>query len=131
LKIAQLFNKLFSIEKNINKETGERPWGFYSVLGEWPTHKVKRVRVIPGRRLSLQRHKRRKEHWFIVQGKAKVTLNKKEIILNQGEAVDINPLMIHRIENVGSNELVFIEVQSGDYFGEDDIERLEDDYGRR
>ena len=107
-----------------------RPWGFYIVLSDEPDHKVKRIVVYPGKRLSLQRHRRRSEHWHIVNGEALVTLNDKEIPLKKGKSVDIPVGAAHRIKNTGTENLVFIEIQQGDYFGEDDIERLEDDFGR-
>jgi mannose-6-phosphate isomerase len=113
--------------------TGEhdaRPWGSYTVLEDASTHKVKRIEVRPGRRLSYQRHARRAEHWFVVSGKAEVTIDGTSDRLLPGEAVDIPTGAAHRIANVGEAELVFIEVQHGDYFGEDDIERLDDDFGR-
>jgi mannose-6-phosphate isomerase len=108
----------------------ERPWGSFTVLDEAERFKVKRIEVLPGKRLSYQKHARRAEHWMIVQGTAKVTLDGREIILRVGEAVDIPIGAAHRIENPGAETLVFIEVQHGTYFGEDDIVRLQDDYGR-
>jgi mannose-6-phosphate isomerase len=107
-----------------------RPWGSYTVLDDAPDHKVKRIEVKPGCRLSYQRHQRRAEHWFIVSGDAKVTLNGVANHLESGAAIDIPTGASHRIANPGDKALVFIEVQVGDYFGEDDIERLEDDFGR-
>lgn len=107
-----------------------RPWGHYEVLSDALDHKVKRIVVLPGQRLSLQRHRHRSEHWYIVKGRAVVTLDGRQIELEEGGSVDIPRGAAHRIANVGSEDLVFIEVQRGDYFGEDDIERLEDDYGR-
>ena len=107
-----------------------RPWGFYIVLSDEPDHKVKRIVIYPGKRLSLQRHRRRSEHWHVVNGEALVTLNDKEISLKKGESVDIPFDAAHRIKNTGKENLVFIEIQQGDYFGEDDIERIEDDFGR-
>lgn len=112
------------------EEGNHRPWGFYEVLSDAPDHKVKRITVYPQKRLSLQRHQRRKEHWYLLKGKALVTLDAQEIGLKTGEAIDIPCLCAHRIKNMGKENLVFIEVQQGDYFGEDDIERLEDDFGR-
>jgi mannose-6-phosphate isomerase len=99
-------------------------------LEDAPSHKVKRIEVLPGCRLSYQRHQRRAEHWFVIAGTAEVTLNDDQIALVAGGAIDIPRGAAHRIANVGDNTLVFIEVQHGDYFGEDDIERLEDDFGR-
>ncbi|VAX23462.1 Mannose-1-phosphate guanylyltransferase / Mannose-6-phosphate isomerase [hydrothermal vent metagenome] len=107
-----------------------RPWGFYEVLSDSDDIKVKRITVDPGQRLSYQRHRRRAEHWFIVEGKAIVTLDGEEHPLKAGQAIDIPQRSAHRVMNPGEAALSFIEVQTGDYFGEDDIERLEDDYGR-
>jgi mannose-6-phosphate isomerase len=112
-------------------EYSERPWGNYTVLSEdAPDHKVKRIVVHPGKRLSYQRHSQRAEHWFIVSGTAQVTLNGDITTLHAGEAIDIPREGNHRIANEGTADVVFIEVQYGTYFGEDDIVRLEDDYGR-
>ena len=111
-------------------EYDERPWGNYQVLEDAPTHKVKRITVHPGQRLSYQRHQRRAEHWYVVGGQALVTLDDGLHRLGAGEAIDIPRGSAHRVANPGSDPLVFVEVQVGDYFGEDDIERLEDDYGR-
>jgi mannose-6-phosphate isomerase len=113
------------------REHDERPWGSYTVLDDQaPNHKVKRIVVRPGKRLSYQRHARRSEHWFIVEGSALVTIDGDQRRLGPADAVDIAAGSAHRIENVGSADLVFVEVQHGDYFGEDDIVRLEDDFGR-
>ncbi|MBN2438961.1 MAG: phosphomannose isomerase type II C-terminal cupin domain [Deltaproteobacteria bacterium] len=111
-------------------ETDHRPWGYYTVLAEEPDCKVKRICVLPGKRLSLQRHRRRGEHWCLVRGKAVVTLEDREITLRPGDAVDIPCGAAHRFRNTGKDDAVFIEVQTGEYFGEDDIERIADDYGR-
>ncbi len=121
-----------NMEDMIKKKLEEdyRPWGFYTVLADEPDHKVKRIVVYPDKRLSLQRHKHRSEHWHMVSGKALVTLNEKQVPLKKGMSVDIPAGSAHRIKNTGLENLVFIEIQQGDYFGEDDIERLEDDFGR-
>jgi mannose-6-phosphate isomerase len=111
-------------------EYDKRPWGSYTVLDDAATHKVKRIEVLPGCRLSYQRHQRRGEHWFIVVGDAEVTLDGTSHRLGAGDAIDVPKGAAHRIANSGTGELIFIEVQHGDYFGEDDIERLEDDFGR-
>jgi mannose-6-phosphate isomerase len=117
-------------EKNL-PEFDQRPWGSYTVLDEGENYKVKRIEVLPGKRLSYQRHSRRAEHWFVVRGTAKVTLNDNEILIAAGAAIDIQKGSAHRIENPDASQLlVFIETQTGDYFGEDDIERIEDDFGR-
>ena len=107
-----------------------RPWGTLTVLDEGENFKVKRIEVLPGKRLSYQQHAQRAEHWVVVQGRAKVTLDGREIVVTPGEAVDIAIGIAHRVENHGSEPLVFIEVQRGSYLGEDDIVRLQDDFGR-
>ena len=109
---------------------GDRPWGYYEVLTEDSEHKVKRIVVYPGARLSLQRHRHRDEHWLIVSGEAIFTLNTEEIILGKGQSVDIPRGALHRVFNTGNTDLVIVEVQTGDYFDESDIERVEDDFGR-
>lgn len=108
----------------------ERPWGSFTVLDEGDGFKVKRIEVLAGKRLSYQKHARRAEHWFVVKGTAKVTLDGEEIICKAGEAIDIPIGAAHRVENPGEELMVFIEVQQGDYLGEDDIVRLQDDFGR-
>ncbi len=111
-------------------EYDDRPWGNYQVLEDSPNHKIKRLTVAPGQRLSYQRHQRRAEHWFIVAGQATVTLDGELHRVDTFAAIDIPRAAAHRVANEGHVDLVIIEVQHGDYFGEDDIERLEDDYGR-
>ena len=118
-------------EHGAEREHSERPWGNYTVLDDdAPDHKVKRIVVHPGKRLSYQRHARRAEHWFIVSGTARVTLDGTVTELHAGDSIDIPREGAHRIANDGDSDVVFIEVQQGTYFGEDDIVRLEDDYGR-
>jgi len=107
-----------------------RPWGTFVVLDESPVHKVKRIEVMAHQRLSYQRHSRRAEHWVVVRGNARVTLNGVETVLSAGQSIDIPTGAAHRIENTTDEPMAFIEVQQGTYFGEDDIERLQDDYGR-
>ena len=107
-----------------------RPWGTFTVLDEGDGFKVKRIEVFPGKRLSYQKHAQRAEHWVVVQGTAKVTLDDEEINVLAGEAIDIGVGSAHRVENAGTELLVFIEVQRGGYLGEDDIVRLQDDFGR-
>ena len=111
-------------------EKSERPWGRYEVLQEAANYKVKSIHVNPGKRLSYQRHQKRAEHWFIIQGSAEVTLEGKVSQLSSGDTVSIAKGELHRIANIGNDEVIFIEVQTGTYFGEDDIERIEDDFGR-
>jgi mannose-6-phosphate isomerase len=112
------------------REFDRRPWGTYEVLDEGKSFKVKRIEVLPGKRLSYQKHSQRAEHWVVVEGTAKVTLNGHDVIVTTGEAIDIPVGSAHRVENPAADTLVFIEVQKGNYLGEDDIVRLEDDYGR-
>ena len=111
-------------------ETDHRPWGHYTVLADEPDHKVKRITVEPGARLSLQRHAHRSEHWFAVSGEGVITRDDEDIHLTPGSAGDLPQGCWHRVRNEGTTPFVFIEVQRGSYFGEDDIERKEDDYGR-
>jgi mannose-6-phosphate isomerase len=122
-----------SFSENHSPKYDERPWGNFTVLDEGPQgkeFKVKRIEVLPGKRLSYQKHAQRAEHWFIVQGTAKVTLDGQDATLNPGQYVDIPIGMAHRIENPGAEKVIFIEVQRGAYLGEDDIVRLQDDFGR-
>jgi mannose-6-phosphate isomerase len=111
-------------------EHDERPWGKYFVLEDAPTHKVKRIEVKPGGRLSYQYHHKRSEVWTIVQGKARITLNDVDTDYATGNVIEIPLNAKHRIMNIGEETLVFVEVQLGTYFGEDDIVRIEDDYNR-
>jgi len=111
-------------------ERDSRPWGSYEVLTEGEGYKVKRIVVNPHKRLSLQYHNRREENWVIVRGEGFITLGDKTMPCKRGEKFFIPVGMPHRIENKGDVPLEFIEVQIGDYLGEDDIVRLQDDYGR-
>ena len=112
------------------KQTDQRPWGHYTILADESDYKVKLIVVDPGKRFSLQRHQHRCEHWFIISGQAIVTLGDSKLNLSTAEAIDIPIGTLHRIENPGTKELSLIEIQTGIYFGEDDIERFEDDFGR-
>ena len=114
----------------MSMESAERPWGSWHVLDEGAGYKVKRIHVLPGQRLSYQTHKHRSEHWVVVTGTATCVLDGETIVAGPGEAVDVATGAAHRITNEHSEELVIIEVQRGSYTGEDDICRLEDDYGR-
>ena len=107
-----------------------RPWGYFEVLSNESNHKIKRIVIFPKQRLSLQSHIHRAEHWHIIEGEAIVIRNKETISLTAGQSIDIPKNAIHRIQNSGERNLTFIEIQSGSYFGEDDILRFEDDYGR-
>ena len=108
----------------------ERPWGNFTVLDQGENYKVKRIEVLSGKRLSYQKHSSRSEHWMIVAGQAKVTLDGSETAIAAGGTIDIPIGAAHRIENVNPELLIFIEIQRGAYLGEDDIQRLQDDYGR-
>ena len=108
----------------------KRPWGSYSVLDDAADHKIKRIVVHPGHRLSYQRHAHRSEHWFVIRGGGVVTIDGLDVDVTVGSAVDVLRGAAHRITNTGTTDLVFVEVQHGDSFAEEDIERLEDDYGR-
>jgi mannose-6-phosphate isomerase-like protein (cupin superfamily) len=111
-------------------ERGDRPWGYYEVLHEEPGCKVKKFVVTPGKRLSLQRHRHRAEHWVVVRGEGMITCGADTVRLLPGESIDIPLGELHRAGSAGPEDLVVIEVQMGKYLGEDDIERFEDDYGR-
>ena len=111
-------------------QTVHRPWGSYTVLEDANDCKVKRLMVKPGHVLSLQKHYRRSEHWTVVKGVAKVRVGEREFLLNANESTYIPIDTLHRLENPTSEDIHLIEVQCGDYFGEDDIVRLEDRYGR-
>lgn len=110
--------------------TVSRPWGTYTVLEEGPRFKIKRIVVKPGAALSLQMHHHRSEHWIVVQGMAKVVNGETSLLINSNESTFIPAGHKHRLENPGVIDLVMIEVQSGEYLGEDDIVRFEDQYGR-
>ena len=112
------------------KESEKRPWGCFFVIHDEPTYKLKRIEVNPGGRLSYQYHNKRSEAWTIVDGIGYTTINGVEKDFSNGDTIIIPQGVKHRIENRGSEKLVFIEVQTGSYFGEDDIVRVEDDYNR-
>lgn len=111
--------------------TGYRPWGTFTILEEQDGYKIKRIEVKPRKRLSLQRHKYRNEHWIVVSGQATVTINEETFLLEQNESTYIKAGDVHRLLNDTDELLVIIEAQVGSYTGEDDIERLEDDYNRK
>ncbi len=130
-RISDAHVEVYKEALRTNSYEDKRPWGYYEVLSDKEDHKVKRIVVFPGKRLSLQKHKHREEHWYIVEGAPIVTLNEDRIELKSGDSIDIPKGAIHRIENPGKSNVIFIEVQRGDYFGEDDIIRIEDDFGRK
>lgn len=117
-------------QKILDRRENYRPWGHYDNLLEQDDHKIKEIIVKPGERLSLQKHQRRAEHWIVIRGEALVTAGEQETLLKPGQSVDIPRGAVHRIMNTGETPLLLVEVQMGDYFGEDDIIRLEDDYDR-
>jgi mannose-1-phosphate guanylyltransferase/mannose-6-phosphate isomerase len=131
-KVREIVNTLNS---NKRKEASEhlttyRPWGSYTILEEGERYKIKRIVVHPEARLSLQKHYHRSEHWVVVRGAAKVTIGDKEIIIHENESVFVPKSTLHRLENPGRVPLEIIEVQNGEYVGEDDIVRVDDIYGR-
>ena len=111
-------------------ESEERPWGLFYVIHDEKKYKIKRIEVNPGQRLSYQYHNKRSEVWIIIQGEGTVLLNDNKINYSKGDTIEIPQGVKHRIENNGSEKTIFIEVQTGTYFGEDDIVRLQDDYNR-
>jgi mannose-6-phosphate isomerase-like protein (cupin superfamily) len=108
----------------------ERPWGWYETVSEAPGHKIKRIGVLPGQQISLQQHRQRAEHWVVVKGTARVTLDDQCFDLTLGQYCDIAIGQVHRLTNLTTEPVEIVEVQFGDYLGEDDIVRLSDDYGR-
>lgn len=130
--VREVVNQLVELEDSVVEfhQTVHRPWGSYSVLEDAADCKVKRLVVKPGQVLSLQKHHRRAEHWTVVRGTAKVRLGDREFLLKANESTYIPTDTLHRLENPGVEDVHLIEVQTGDYFGEDDIVRFEDIYGR-
>lgn len=112
-------------------ERTHRPWGWFETVFEAPGNKIKRIGVFPGQQISLQKHHRRAEHWVVVAGVAHVTLDAQEFELPVGGHCDIALGQVHRLTNRTDAPVEIVEVQFGDYLGEDDIVRLQDDYGRR
>ena len=111
-------------------ERTERPWGWYETVSEVPGNKVKRIRVHPGQQLSLQKHHQRAEHWVVVLGTARITVGERVVDMSAGQHVDIAVGEVHRLANLTAEPVEIVEVQFGAYLGEDDIVRLQDDYGR-
>lgn len=124
-ELKRLGHDAYRLHRTVN-----RPWGTYTVLEEGPRFKIKRIEVKPGASLSLQRHHHRSEHWIVVSGMARVTNGEDEFLLDTNESTFIKPGRPHRLSNPGVIDLVIIEVQSGEYLGEDDIVRFNDIYGR-
>lgn len=111
-------------------ERTERPWGWYETISQVPGNKIKRIGVHPGQQLSLQKHHQRAEHWVVTTGTARVTLDDRQFDLQPGEYCDIAIGQVHRLANLTNGPVEIVEVQFGSYLGEDDIVRLQDDYGR-
>jgi len=107
-----------------------RPWGWFETVSEVPGNKIKRIQVDAGQSISLQKHLQRSEHWVVTDGVAQVTLDDRQLELRRGEHCDIALGQVHRITNTGAEPVCIVEVQFGSYLGEDDIVRLQDDYGR-
>jgi len=114
----------------IEQPIAERPWGYFENIISEKNFKVKKLYISPGKKLSLQQHKKRAEHWIVISGKAKVTKNKEVFYLTSNQSTFIPKTTIHRLENDTNRPLIIIEVQTGTYFGEDDIKRFKDIYGR-
>ncbi|GBE31843.1 alginate biosynthesis protein AlgA [bacterium BMS3Bbin05] len=131
-KVRDIVRELNRTERKeaIEHVTTYRPWGSYTVLEEGPRYKIKRIVVNTGERLSLQMHCHRSEHWVVVSGTARVTIGEKEIFIHENESAYVPKSTLHRLENPGKVPLEIIEVQNGEYVGEDDIERFDDRYGR-
>jgi cytidyltransferase-like protein len=118
------------LTKNYLGNVENRPWGNYHIIAKNTGYQIKEIKVSKGSKLSLQKHKKRSEFWQIVKGESKIIINNTEHYLKKTEHIYIPKNTIHRIENIGAEELIFIEIQLGEDLIEDDIVRLEDDYGR-
>ena len=110
--------------------TENRPWGNYTILLDQPDCKVKKITINVGQAPSYQYHFKRNEHWIVIHGNGTLVLDDKEHSLKEGDSVFIPKLSKHQFKNTGNTDLIFIEIQTGEYFGEDDIVRLQDNYGR-
>ena len=118
-------------KESLVQQTFERPWGTYTVIAEGDGYLIKTITVKPDQKLSVQRHNHRGEHWFVLEGTAKVIKGDKEVVLKEGEAIDIEVKEIHSLQNPYKTTLTIMEVQKGDIIDENDIERLSDIYGRK
>jgi len=112
------------------KEMHFRPWGTYEVILADAGYKVKRLTIHPGKRLSLQKHKKREERWVVARGRGRAQIGEEELEIGLGDVLRVPLDTLHRLENTGDIDLTLIEVQMGEYLGEDDIERVSDDWGR-
>ena len=135
-KQAQDVKEMVSILKSKKRKevdehlTTYRPWGSYTILEESERYKIKKIVVNIGEKLSLQRHQHRSEHWIVVKGAALVEIGGTENFIHENESAYVPKSVIHRLSNPGKIPLEMIEVQNGEYVGEDDIERMQDNYGR-
>lgn len=131
-KVKEIVNTLKDKQRKEEAEhlTIMRPWGSYSILEEGHRYKIKRIVVSPLRKLSKQSHYHRSEHWVVVKGIAKITIGEKQVFIHENESAYVPKTIVHRLENPGKIPLEMIEVQSGEYLGEDDIVRYDDEYGR-
>jgi mannose-1-phosphate guanylyltransferase len=131
-KVKNIVDRLKKVNSDLPNvpQTVNRPWGTYSVLESSSRYKMKRIEVKPGERLSLQKHLHRSEHWVVVSGTATVTVGGKVFLVRPNESTYIPAGEVHRLQNEGRLPLVIVEVQVGEYTGEDDIFRVEDDYKR-
>jgi len=131
-KVKEIVGKLKEMGRREIKEhlTINRPWGQFTILDAGERYKIKKILVLPGQILSLQMHFHRSEHWVVVKGTAKVTIQGKETLVHENESIYVPKAAVHRVSNPGKVALEIIETQVGEYLGEDDIVRLEDVYGR-
>lgn len=118
------------LKQPVTLDSEQRPWGSWHVIDVGPGYKIKRIHVDPGRRLSLQTHLYRSEHWVVVFGIATAHIDDQILTAGPGASLDVPRGARHRLANEGTEELVIVEVQHGGYTGEDDIVRIEDDFGR-
>jgi len=132
-RVKEVVDQLKELKRKevVEHLTTYRPWGYFVVLEEGPRYKIKRIVLKPGQKVSHQLHYHRSEHWIIVKGTAKVTLGKKTTMVHENESTYVPKSTVHRLENPGKVPLEMIEVQNGEYVGEDDIVRLKDIYGRK
>jgi len=131
--VKEIVGKIKSLGRceHVNHREVFRPWGSYDCVDSGQRYQVKRITVKPGAKLSVQMHHHRSEHWVVVRGTARVTNGDKSILLTENQSTYIPIGQTHSLENPGNIVLELIEVQSGPYLGEDDIVRLEDQYGRK
>ena len=116
--------------EGLSSNVVHRPWGSYESIMCGAGYQVKRIVVVPGKKLSLQYHQHRSEHWTVVEGEAHATIGDDVMVLQSDESIYVPLGSVHRLDNRGTADVVLIEVQCGNYLGEDDIVRIEDDFGR-